>query len=259
MARGNQKSQSSTPVKAVPEAPVARATESEALSALLDDWKSPKSMDAAQRFADDIRAGNDEGKKAAKALVSFSMMLEDYQNNNHNTTGGYKFRRKNLVDAFRALPEYLRNAMLVPKHIVEYSKQHIIRGGDHASRPGPDGEIIASFTTQVSTAKAFPMVSNQKQDGSVYSLDDAEHIEGVINIAKANRLRYEMSTVLPKPDSMAGSFINKYWPASPRSGESEYIVFGIKWKPEVDTPAWRAAHANEERTLKNALNYKLGL
>lgn len=218
--------------------------------ALSYDFSEGKGIaEAAKRIVSDLISKPTEGVAAMEAVKAFGDALEIYQNNSHNNTGGYKSRRQDLIDAFKALPKDVREALSVPGDVALYAQDHIVRGADHASRPGKDGGIVASFSMDKETAKNFPLGQNAKGDGYFYTLRDVENYEGIFSVAKANLLRNELNNqlLLGGSNSKPLPSIKTFWSMAPAVGEGEFLVYGIKWDKSVDTPAWKEKHRNASK------------
>lgn len=249
MARGNQKGQAASikaDAVATPKEPK-KVTEGEAIMKLSYDFAQGDGIEeSAKQMIDDLENNPTKGVATMEAVKEFGYALAEYQSNAHNETGGYKARRERLIDALKALPEQMRNALSVPGEAALFAQDHIIRGGDHASRPGRNGEIVASFTMDKSTAKSFPLGQNAKGDGYFYTLRDVENYDGIFSVGKAALLRSKIGDLIKTANATGDNLpsLATFWSDTPRVGESEFVVYGIKWDKSVDTPAWKAKHSN---------------
>lgn len=171
------------------------------LQAFMDDasYRLPKKADFK---AMGVKVMNEVETKPEvhKAVKKFLSTLENYQGDSHfEKVGSHKQRRQAIVDAFLALPGDIRSIMEVPKDYLA----RLYRGASHATNPGPDGTINASFSSSRYHALEFAPKGwvGQRADGEysefkkyepskangIYTAKDIESIGGIINFSAINK------------------------------------------------------------------------
>lgn len=225
MARGNKKGKTALAVQAFPEQP--KTAFLFGPNTDLDKTTAPKVWDADKNLIDaPIIAEADKD-----AFAKFFSKVKDYQ-------VGSRENRYYVIEAFEALPDYIKKAVSDPPSEIE----NLYRGSKRlAMTPDINDNTkeygVASFTTDFFKARSFSK--------NVMSSRDIESFKGIINTDKAILLAAKNFD--PKTD-MRYSF---RWRHS--FGEKERIVYGIKYKPGVgiDHPKWLFENAEWTRSEEN--------
>lgn len=255
MARGNQKSTALKvntnedasaniqPMKPIGEIPPLK-TPAKAMEWLL-----------ANRWTDLIDPDADNGKYG-KAINSFLKVLKNYTAAEHNTTEGHKDRRWDVMDTFEQLPKAFQEVFAVPNS--ELSK--IVRFADHKSNDlNKNVGAACGFTTDPYYAKSF--AEGDKGQNPVYVHSDMESYRGSIDFEKLGKA---FKSVIAKAEKKEynddgfyeeGGILDRILGASNIGMEKEKFFFGIKWKPEVDTPKWRKERIEEGKLISEDPKY----
>lgn len=228
MARGNNKPQSALSAQAFPE-PLKPGFKF-GLNSDLDFVSAPKLWRTDKNLIDaPIIAEADKD-----AFAKFFNKIKDYQ-------VGSRENRYYVVEAFKALPEYIQKVVTDPSSDLD----KLFRGSKRlAMTPDIDDDSkeygVASFTPDFLKARSFSK--------NVMSSRDIESIKGIINTDKVAILAARNF------DAITDSRYNYRWTHS--FGERERIVWGIKYKSGVgiDHPKW--LFENAEWTAKEEQKYE---
>lgn len=107
-------------------------------------------------------------------LAKFIEAWAAYQGDRHFEQKGHKKRRQELVDTVNELPKELQEAITVPNSFIK----RLFRGGNHATNPGPDGKINASFTARKEHAQGFGTEAQSSSEHKRYDLYEEKRSEG---------------------------------------------------------------------------------
>lgn len=191
-------------------------------------------------------------------VYNFLAASGTYQGDSHFLNKGtHKERRQEIVETFKALPDELKAMLSVPKKHLE----EMYRGADHATNPGPNGSVVASFTTLRGHAEDFGPggtfwkenktrgITKAPAGKKLYTAKDVDSIDGIIDFASVAKLHNSVQLAIndlearsPKPGQWADSHRDldkmrdrtlKYSILYGGVAQREFLVHGIKWKGGV--------------------------
>lgn len=248
MARGNNKRQAALTAIKLPEDDRSEY-KGEFGAPSMPDFRS-KAVDLVSRIQKD--------KDLYDRLYNFLSASGTYQGDSHFLNKGtHKERRQEIVEAFKALPDDIRKMLDVPKdHLKD-----LYRGADHATNPGPNGSIVASFTTAKGHAEGFGPgglfwkenksrgITKAPSGKKLYTAKDIDSIEGIIDFSSVAKLHNSVQLAInsleersPKPSQWADSHqeLDKMRDRTLKYGilfggvaQREFLVHGIKWREGV--------------------------
>jgi hypothetical protein len=169
------------------------------------------------------------------ALGNLYSALEAYQRGSDGTSDQQKWRKNQVVELVNKLPDELKAAVTMPKDFIS----KLYRGAAKPSSPyGADNRITASFTTNKKVASTFMFEANPMKEipggRKVYTKDDIQSFDGIINVNAINNLIKSYNKEAPKGSFLRYGKINMKEIAEKFSEEEEYLVYGIEWKDEYD-------------------------
>jgi hypothetical protein len=173
------------------------------------------------RFVNDMKS---EEVKGGGPLTAFGTALDDYSGMEHNKRDnlGHRDRRDAVVDAYKQLPDYMREFLTAPSDTID----RLYRGADKAATAGKAGTANVSFSLAFDQAAGFGASAEKK----VYDRRDIASFDGIINLQKA-------IDCLPVVASL--NKLKDFTPERSASGldsqvpEWDFMVHGIKWKGGV--------------------------
>jgi hypothetical protein len=216
MARGSSQSDLRSKAKKSPILPVEKRIA--ILDAASERLKKTKDLDTKAR----VRA--------------FAEAVFDYTSHTHKEYEGHKERKQAIIDAYKDLPKFVRDAISHPSEPMS----KLYRGGTHPSNPGPDGKVHASFTADEEVADGFATTTA----GRIFTGKDIASHGPIINIKAFGYLRDEFGGYVAAdgddfdPASTTSQMFGRFNYTALIAEEDEHIITNIKWKPTAsDMPA----------------------
>lgn len=233
MARGNQKQSKNSLREAV--LPAAGKPVKEMSIDEFTGWylqNSTKSDDGKETYGEII-------DKFSKALNNYTSTLQ--LDRNWKQSKGHKERKQEVLDLYLRLPAQVRAQMEVGRDKILMS--YLRRGAPHASHEMPNGKIAASFSSdsdvsdQFANGDYYQFGNKTPKENYIYRMSDIKSFEGAIDFDRFRNVVMSIDAANDSDSTPKGFKVHNLYPNN--IDEEEVLVYGIKWKDNVDTKEWK--------------------
>lgn len=190
---------------------------------------------------------SDNGKETYGELINkFSLALNNYTSTlqldrSWKQGKGHKERKQEVIDLYLKLPAQVRAQMEVGDD--KFVMSQLRRGAPHASHKMPNGTIAASFSpnpdvyNQFANGDYYQFGNKTPKENYIYRMSDIKSFEGAIDFDRFRNVVMSIDAANNSDSVPKGFKQHQLYPNN--IDEEEVMIYGIKWKDNVDTKEWK--------------------